>query len=183
MRRSTNGPPDARHADGGDRTTGDAVPFPRPPLPVDAQKRINRLRRIAWLLDRSIPLGGRLRIGLDPIVGLVPGAGDWIGAMMSLYILYEAARLGLPMGVLVRMGGNILLETIVGTVPVVGDLVDFAWQANMRNLELVDRHYRPHQRPRSLSRIAFALGTFAAFLAAILVTLAYLLFKALEALL
>ncbi|MGH8017342.1 MAG: DUF4112 domain-containing protein [Opitutaceae bacterium] len=118
--------------------------------------QLKRLRRLAWVLDRSIPIGG-YRIGLDPIIGLLPGGGDMIGGMLSLVILYDAARLGLPVRVLFRMLGNILLETIVGAVPLLGDLFDFAWQANARNLRLVEKHYDPQRRERPAGRIGFAV--------------------------
>lgn len=140
---------------------GVAIPIPRAAPPADAGRRLQRLRSLAWLLDRSIPIGGRWRIGLDPIIGLVPGAGDWIGSALSLYVLYEGARLGLPFGALLRMAGNILIEAIVGTVPLLGDLFDFAWQANSRNLAVVEQEYRPALPGRSFSRIWFALSLFA----------------------
>lgn len=140
-------------AAGPPQVTGVAVPIGRPPPTADAQRRLRRLQRLAWVLDRSIPIG-RWRVGLDPIIGLLPGAGDWIGALLSLYVLYEGARLGVPGGVLWRMTGNILIEVIVGAVPVLGDLFDFAWQANMRNLALVEKHFRPEQRGRSFRRVA-----------------------------
>jgi hypothetical protein len=107
---------------------GVAIPIPRSAEYDDAQRRLQRLRRLSWVLDRSIPIG-RWRIGLDPILGLFPGAGDWIGAVLSLYVVYESARLGAPAHLLARMGGNILVEALVGTVPILGDLFDFAWQA------------------------------------------------------
>ncbi|MDO8542261.1 MAG: DUF4112 domain-containing protein [Opitutaceae bacterium] len=139
---------------------------------MSAAKRLRRLRGLAWFLDRSIPIG-RWRIGVDPILGLLPGAGDWLGAVLSLYVLYEGARLGMPRGVLTRMGGNILVETIVGAVPVLGDLFDFAWQANTRNLALIERHYHPGFEPRSLGRIWFAVALFGVLVMALLAALIY----------
>lgn len=127
----------------------------RPYHPTGA-RRLQRLDRLAWVLDRSIPIG-RCRIGLDPIIGLLPGAGDWIGAMLSLYVLYEGARLGVPRSVLTRMTGNILLETVVGAVPVVGDLFDFAWKANTRNMALIQQHYDPSLKPRPLRRVGWTV--------------------------
>lgn len=115
-----------------------------------ADPRLRRLRALAWLLDRSIPLGGGRRIGLDPLLGLLPGAGDWLGGILSTYLLYEGARLGLSPRVLGQMVLNIAIEVLAGAVPIIGDLFDFAWQANMRNLRLVERHYRPHLPPRPL---------------------------------
>lgn len=125
-------------------------------------RRLQRLRRFTWILDRSIPIGGGWRIGLDPLLGLIPGAGDWIGAMLSLYVLYEAARMGLPIAVLTRIATNIAIEALVGTVPIAGDLFDCVWQANIRNLKLVEQYYRPTLRPRSHRSIWLTFGAFAA---------------------
>lgn len=140
------------------RPTVDLEPVPA--LTPDAERRLQRLRRLAWILDRSIPLGGGYRIGLDPILGLIPGLGDWLGAALSLFLVHEAVRLGVPASVVARMVLNILIETAVGAVPVLGDVFDAAWQANQRNLRLVERHHDPHRPPRSLRRLAlgFAVG-------------------------
>ncbi len=137
------------------------------PLPP-ADHRLRKLGRVAWVLDRSIPIGGGRRIGLDPLLGLFPGIGDWLGAVLSLYVLYEAARLGLPLRVLGRIAANITVEALLGAIPILGDLFDFAWQANMRNLRLVERHYQPGLRPRSLRQIAWALILFALLLLTLL---------------
>jgi hypothetical protein len=128
----------------------------------DQATRLKRLRGLAWVLDRSISIGGGRRIGIDPLIGLIPGAGDWIGAVLSLYVLSEAARMGLPVAVLARIAGNIAIEALVGAIPLAGDLFDFVWQANMRNLQLVEKHYQPTLRPRSFRSIWLALGVFAA---------------------
>lgn len=123
------------------------------PHSLEAAKRLEGIRRVAWLLDRSIPIGGGRRIGLDPILGLIPGVGDWLGALISLWLVYQAIRLGLPLSVLGRMGANIAIEATLGAVPLLGDLFDAAWQANYRNLRLVERHYDPRREPRSLRGI------------------------------
>lgn len=102
---------------------------------------IQRLRKLSRILDNAIAIPGtRFRIGLDPVLGLLPGAGDFIGTVLSAYIVFEAARLGLPREALGRMVFNILLESAVGTVPVLGDWFDFAWKANVRNMELLETH-------------------------------------------
>lgn len=118
---------------------------------MTVDERLRRLRSIAWLLDNSIPLPGGYRIGLDAIVGLVPGVGDAIGALLSAYILNEARSMGAPRGVLLRMGANVMLETLVGSIPFAGDLFDAAFKANMRNLALLERHRLDpvHSRRRS----------------------------------
>lgn len=136
---------------------GVAIPIPRTARSDDASRRLKRLRALAWFLDRSIPVG-RWRIGLDPIIGLAPGVGDWIGAVLSLYIVYEAARLGIPAAQLARMGGNILVEALIGTIPLLGDVFDFAWQANSRNFALIERHHHPAARQRSTGRMWFMLA-------------------------
>ncbi len=106
----------------------------------DAHLRLRRLRSLAWVLDNSIPLPGGFRIGLDAIIGLVPGIGDVMGAVFSLFILNEARLLGAPRSVLLRMAGNILIETVIGAIPVVGDLFDAGFKANARNIALLDRY-------------------------------------------
>lgn len=107
---------------------------------LDAQERIRRLRALAWLLDESLPLPGGYRIGLDPLIGLIPGLGDALGALVSAYILNEARRLGAPRSMLMRMAGNVLVESIVGAIPLAGDLFDAAYKANLRNLALLQRY-------------------------------------------
>jgi hypothetical protein len=100
-----------------------------------------RLQRFAWLLDNSIPLPGtRFRIGLDAILGLVPGLGDVLGVLLSTYIVREAARLGAPRSVLTHMAWNVAVEGVVGMVPFLGDVFDAVWKANQRNYALLERH-------------------------------------------
>jgi len=103
-------------------------------------ERIRRLRSLAWLLDNSIPLPGGYRIGLDPLIGLVPGLGDALGALFSAYIIIEARSLGAPRSILLRMIGNVALETVVGAIPFAGDVFDAVFKANSRNLALLARY-------------------------------------------
>lgn len=99
-----------------------------------------QLKALAWLLDSSIPLPGGFRIGIDAILGLVPFLGDAAGVLLSGYIVRQAARLGAPPSVLVRMMLNIAVEGLVGIVPLAGDVFDAAWKANQRNVALLGRH-------------------------------------------
>ena len=150
---------------------GVATPLPR--AGADAvDPRLRRLRRLAWLLDRSIGIGPKGRFGLDPLLGLIPGIGDWAGAALSFYVVYEATRLGVAWSAIGRMVGNIAIEALVGTVPVAGDAFDFFWQANARNLRLVEQHYRPGLAPRPLGDVgAFLAGLALALIALLLTTL------------
>jgi hypothetical protein len=103
------------------------------------EARLQRLQRLSRVLDAQwlIP-GTRTRVGLDGLIGLIPGVGDAAGALLSTYILYEAMRLDVPRWVLLRMAANIGLETMVGALPVVGDLFDIAWKANTKNVALLE---------------------------------------------
>ncbi|HEY9736502.1 MAG TPA: DUF4112 domain-containing protein [Trichocoleus sp.] len=106
-------------------------------------RNLNRIRRISRIMDTAIGIPGtRFRIGLDPILGLVPGAGDLISTSVSAYVLFLAARFRLPGNVLRKMAFNIALESVVGTVPLVGDLFDAAYKSNVRNLALLEEHLR-----------------------------------------
>ena len=104
--------------------------------------KIERLRRLAWLIDAigRVP-GTRFRFGLNSVIGLAPGVGDAVLALISLYFVYEAAGLGLPRRKLARMVGNVAVEAVLGSVPLVGDLFDVVWKANLRNVDIIDRHF------------------------------------------
>ena len=105
------------------------------------ESRLRRLDKLAQILDTAFSIPGtRFRIGLDGLLGLIPGVGDTIGAAFSAYIVLEAARLGAPKGILLRMIGNVAVETVVGIVPILGDIFDIAWKANVRNMALLREH-------------------------------------------
>ncbi|MDZ8139380.1 MAG: DUF4112 domain-containing protein [Nostoc sp. DedQUE04] len=111
---------------------------------MDAAKRLatlNRIRKLSRLMDTSIriPLTG-FRIGIDPIIGLVPGAGDLISTAFSAYIIFLATQFGIPRQDLAKMIFNVGLETVVGTVPLVGDLFDAFYKSNIRNLAILEQH-------------------------------------------
>lgn len=125
----------------------------------DSKERMQRLRTIAWLLDNSIPLPGGFRIGIDALIGLVPGLGDAAGALISAYIVNEARSLGAPRSVLLRMMGNVMIETVLGSIPIAGDLFDAAFKANSRNLALLARYQLDPVGSRRGSRL-FVVGFF-----------------------
>jgi hypothetical protein len=115
--------------------------------------RLQRLRRLGYLLDDSIPIPGTpFRIGLETIVGLVPGVGDLVGGGFSAYIILQAARMGVPRSLLARMGWNLFVDVIVGAVPILGDLFDAGFKANMRNLALLEGHVQGPPASRRASR-------------------------------
>jgi hypothetical protein len=102
---------------------------------------LERLERLAyWLDDRFRVPGTRFRVGLDGLVGLVPGVGDVVTNALTAYIVYQAWRLGIPRRVLLRMLGNLGIDTLVGIVPVAGDLLDLGFKANRRNVRLLRQH-------------------------------------------
>lgn len=123
-----------------------------PPAPLPADPALARVRRLAYLLDDSIRVPGVGRIGVDPLLGLVPGLGDAAGSVLSLYILVEAARLGAPRPVLLRMAVNIGVEALLGAVPALGDLFDAGWKANARNVRILNAYL---ERPGATRRASW----------------------------
>lgn len=110
--------------------------------------RLERLRNFSQLLDNAIAIPGtKFRFGLDPLLGLIPGGGDIVGMVFSCLVLFEASRLGASQTTLGRMTLNVLLETLVGTIPGIGDLFDVAWKSNTKNIELLDDYLGVQQSP------------------------------------
>lgn len=144
-----------------------AVPLQSAPrLDTAELERLDRLRRLGYLLDNSIPIPGTsYRIGLEAIIGLVPGLGDLVGGGLSAWIVLQAARMGAPPSLVARMGWNLLVDAVVGAIPVLGDLFDAGYKANLRNLALLDRHVQGPATSRRASR------RFVAVLALLLVLL------------
>ena len=117
-------------------------------LTAGQQQRLSALRNTARLLDSAFVVPGTsYRIGLDPILGLVPGIGDLVSPLFTVGILWQGRDLGLPRVVQVRMLGNVLLDALVGAVPLVGDLFDFAWKANEKNYALLELHAEEERPP------------------------------------
>jgi hypothetical protein len=146
--------------------------------------RMARLRRVGWLLDNAIPIPGtRFHLGIDQIIGLVPGIGDLIGGVLSLYIIVEAWRLGVPRGLLARMGWNVAVDTLVGEIPILGDLFDIAFKANIRNLALLDGFvHRPVEVRRTSRRFVALLVAGLVLLTAGAIALAVVLVRLLSGL-
>ena len=109
----------------------------KPWAPQD-EVRLKRVRLLSRLLDEQFRIPGTTyRVGLDGLLGMIPGVGDAAGALLSAYILYEAIRLGAPKTVLLRMVANIGIDTVLGAIPVAGDIFDIAWKANKKNAALL----------------------------------------------
>jgi hypothetical protein len=126
------------------------------------------LRKWAVLLDSAFQVPGtRLRFGLDPIVGLLPGAGDLVTGFFSVMILLHSVRLRIPKVVVARMVLNTGLDLLVGAVPLVGDLFDAGFKANLRNMALLERHARPGVRPQRSDYLFVGLAVAVLVLAAI----------------
>ncbi len=105
---------------------------------VTVSSRQNKVEALAKLLDSSIQLPGtNIKIGLDPIIGLIPGVGDAVGALLSSYIIFQAAEIGVSRLVLAKMIGNVAIDTLIGGIPILGDLFDLVWKANRRNVHLL----------------------------------------------
>lgn len=136
---------------------------------ADVHAARERLRRFAWLLDSSIPVPGtRFSVGLDALIGLFPFVGDLVGVLLSTYILGEAARLGAPKSVLMRMSLNAGIEGVVGIVPLAGDLFDAAFKANQRNVRLLEAWLDEPRRTVRNSRLLGAAIVAGALLAVLL---------------
>ncbi|HEX5580450.1 MAG TPA: DUF4112 domain-containing protein [Gemmatimonadaceae bacterium] len=116
-----------------------------------------RIRALARLLDSAIRVPGTdIRFGLDPILGLFPGVGDMAAGLLSAYVILLGWRAGAPTSVLLRMLGNVGLDALVGAVPVLGDLFDVGFKANVRNVALLDRWRASPTRARRASRLVVA---------------------------
>lgn len=107
----------------------------------DYVRELDEVRRLARLLDTRWKIPGiGVRFGIDPVLGLVPGAGDLVAGAISTYVIVKAHRLGAPKSMLVRMAGNVAVDTVVGAVPILGSVFDLFYKASTRNLRLLQTH-------------------------------------------
>lgn len=108
----------------------------------------SKSRKFAKLLDSQFTIPGtKIKFGIDPVIGLVSGIGDLAGASLSVYFMFYATRLGAKSSVLVRMFANILADLTIGSIPILGDIFDVAWKANLRNAKLLEKL---EENPREL---------------------------------
>jgi hypothetical protein len=102
--------------------------------------KLARARALSKLLDSAVRVPGTgITFGLDAILGLIPGGGDIAGAVFSSWLILLGSRMGLPRHLLMRMVANVAIDTIGGTVPIIGDLFDVAWKSNARNLAILEQ--------------------------------------------
>ena len=136
---------------------------------------VSGVRQLARLLDEAVRVPGtNIRFGLDAILGLIPGAGDVAGGILSAFMILQAGRLGAPRSVLARMVMNVAIDSIVGAVPILGDLFDVGWKSNTRNAALLERYAERPQATRRASRLAVAAAV-AAVLVIVVVMVALVL--------
>ncbi len=136
--------------------------------PDGLDARVGNMRTLARVLDSAVRIPGtQIRVGADSIFGLVPVVGDIAGAALSGYIVLASARLGAPASTLARMVINIGIDTIVGSVPILGDMFDVGWRANMKNVDLLERHLGGSQRTRRANRLVVTAVVAGLFLLAV----------------
>jgi hypothetical protein len=113
---------------------------------------LKRLERLADLTDSRfrIPFTD-IRFGLDAVIGLIPFVGDSISLVVSLYLLFEASKLGVPPSLKIKMLRNVLIDWVIGLIPILGDAVDVVFKANMRNMKLLVEHINNDYQSRSIS--------------------------------
>ncbi len=129
-------------------------------LPAD----LVALRKFARLMDEAFPLPGtNIRVGLDAVIGLIPGIGDVVGGVLSTWIVAGALRHRVPARIIARMVLNICIDLLFGAVPVAGDVFDFLFEENMKNMRLLEKHRDRRRPPRSTTQIALVATLILAF--------------------
>ncbi|HXE89764.1 MAG TPA: DUF4112 domain-containing protein [Terriglobales bacterium] len=141
-------------------------------IPPGAEPRRSRrledeqLDFLAALMDDLFRIPGtQLRFGLDPLVGLLPGLGDMLTGLVSALLLHAAWERGLPRVAIVRMLSNVALDSLLGSLPLVGDVFDVAWKSNRRNFDLLRKYEGSERRRQTMMDSLFLIGLLAAVLA------------------
>ena len=105
------------------------------------EEKLTRLRQLSENLDESFTIPGtNIKFGIDALIGLVPGGGDLIGGLFSLYLLRTAIKMKLPKSAIISIMFNIMIDTTIGIVPVIGDIFDIFWKSNKRNMRIIEKH-------------------------------------------
>ena len=105
------------------------------------EQEVQMLETLAHLMDSAFVIPGTsMRVGVDSLIGLIPGLGDTISALISRYIVKQASKYNLPWHLKLKMSFNIFIDWLIGIIPLIGDLFDVGWKANTRNVELLKKH-------------------------------------------
>jgi hypothetical protein len=123
------------------------------------------LRRFAYYMDEAFTIPGTpIKVGLDAVIGLIPGVGDVIGGILSSWIVIGALRHRVPARIILRMIFNIGVDLTIGAVPLAGDVFDFLYEENVKNMRLLEKHRDRTRRPRSMAAIAFVASLIVLFI-------------------
>ncbi len=137
--------------------------------------RLKNLDRLARVMDSSFHIPGtKIRFGMDAIIGLIPGVGDFLSFLISAYILSTATKLGASNYVMARMTLNSGIDAIIGSIPLVGDIFDIGFKANQKNIRLLQQHYQEGKHKGSSAKVFVPL---AIIMIAILVGIIWLGYK------
>ena len=121
---------------------------------LSAEPSLIRLEALAKLMDGALVIPGtNIRIGLDGVIGLIPGIGDIIGGVISSYLIWEARQLGAPKWLIARMLVNMAFDTALGAIPIAGDVFDVMFRANMKNMALLRLHLEKQGYRRELGPV------------------------------
>lgn len=108
---------------------------------MSAKHHLNVAENLTKLLDNQFKIFG-FKFGLDPIIGLIPGFGDVVSLILSLYLVWIGFLMKMPAEKITKMISNVILDFIIGIVPIVGDLSDFVYKANTKNLKIIQQHFK-----------------------------------------
>ena len=138
---------------------------------MDHDRALSALRSLKHFLDEAFRVPGtNIRFGWDPIVGLIPWAGDLLTGLLSCAIIVQAHRMSVPRVVQLRMLLNVVIDVIVGAVPLVGDVADVFWKSNTKNFALLELH-ADEVRPPSAGDWLFVIGVIAVIVVIALIPL------------
>lgn len=107
--------------------------------PDSTKERLDKLRFLANVMDSRFEVLG-VRVGLDSIIGLVPGLGDLVTSLVAWYIVLEAYEMGVPDNIVFKMAVSVLADMFIGSIPIIGDVIDVAYRVNEKNVSLVEKH-------------------------------------------
>lgn len=115
---------------------------------------LKRLQKLAHLLDNALIIPGTsYRVGIDPLLGLIPAIGDYVGIILSSYIVWESAKLGASQTILFQMIINLIIDFFMGIFPVLGDFFDLTWKANHQNIILLENHLKSPQTRKKTDKL------------------------------